>query len=1182
MNESSEDKRLTHNSNNNIDQHRHVDYNQSTHNNDTTDLLSDTADSYHTAELYSDEVHSPISDGYNTAMSIQSIDNDHTQQDDVYNTESTPTHKSTAESGELTAADSSSITDTAAEQFFQQFSLESILKQKSDSHELLRQQLHANIQSELDLQFPSVNHSNDELLHTVHELIESGTVNPIDHDHVNSDNHQHTPNDTYSTLSTVDELADDHKLFNSLATGNNELSYHHSMIVLGQDSLNIHHDAYKLYKQHQDNRQQYIDTNQFHDIFADDILHDKQSNEAIQQKYDDIQRLRRSVIDHHEQNIDDTGNTTNLDTTHLVTVAQLTDTELYNLQLEYEYNRLTTMEYKLQQNIQYQSQLYIYEHSQRVGVTQQYYQYKSHLDKLLELYKHKKLQFIQNETIRYQQMESAMLQKLQKLHNATVVDQLIDNKDDSTQSAEDSCTDPLTHVLTLPSKQYRIYDIHTPRILRVRIDYLRGLRNKVQPGNYVIQCTLYNRLNGDPLRYSNKIHSTVTPISQYHSGHYYSTELCYNNNINNRIYMTLPSISQSNPYLCLLFECYYVGNLQPGINHTTDNITIDNTMHCIGWCVMPCMRSDQSIVQGQYVLPMCKGTYNTLINHTYRSLHTQMTTTLESWLGNLYFDCKQYTQYVDYENCDYVQFHHHDDVAQPIDPHHQTGPEYESDNDDSDNESTQLLSGDECNTAALTPSTNPFQYELESISNEDIVPYQTDLNTFNSYCTISHDVYSTQSMNVHTISQQSDKLVKESMVDDILNDAHRNKRNRALLLHTYQINIAPANHDGTDNQLSAIQKYRYVQYELYELCSNNNIYMTLVVLCLSMWLRVYTHYAGIILYTLATMPHVTYTVMPYTVIIDYTNTVLSGSSGSAIISISCLSTWIVFVVLSILVYLLQLVLKSSPQFFSQSILIYGIVTIVDPLAVLFIDVITQNWVTGDAFLLYNIYTTIPMKLVAVLWTIFIYVLYMTISTLTVYTYTLYVYRSQCIIDHYSRLNNHTNYVPSDNEWSLNELHSIMNTYTAVQHDKKYKLHMNEFQHTDGYTVHYIAVFVLLNEEEQELDRQFILYDDGTVIELLDMVVQYTTMDALHTAVYDIINNTNRHQKYMLYQTQEQINQRRTLLHDTVKQLQSSVKPAPSTDNNSYVAKTRRLHEQQIAQSVAPKIDTIDLDELLAT
>ena len=43
---------------------------------------------------------------------------------------------------------------------------------------------------------------------------------------------------------------------------------------------------------------------------------------------------------------------------------------------------------------------------------------------------------------------------------------------------------------------------HTPRLLRIQVDYLRALKNKADKGRYVMMATIYDRIGGRPLRWS--------------------------------------------------------------------------------------------------------------------------------------------------------------------------------------------------------------------------------------------------------------------------------------------------------------------------------------------------------------------------------------------------------------------------------------------------------------------------------------------------------------------------------------------------------------------------------------------------------------------------------------------------------------------------------------------------------
>ena len=51
-------------------------------------------------------------------------------------------------------------------------------------------------------------------------------------------------------------------------------------------------------------------------------------------------------------------------------------------------------------------------------------------------------------------------------------------------------------------RRYQVDWSLAPRVVRIRIDLLRAIKNKLPRGRYVVMATLYDRLGGHPLRWS--------------------------------------------------------------------------------------------------------------------------------------------------------------------------------------------------------------------------------------------------------------------------------------------------------------------------------------------------------------------------------------------------------------------------------------------------------------------------------------------------------------------------------------------------------------------------------------------------------------------------------------------------------------------------------------------------------
>ena len=119
------------------------------------------------------------------------------------------------------------------------------------------------------------------------------------------------------------------------------------------------------------------------------------------------------------------------------------------------------------------------------------------------------------------------------------------------------------------SRKYDIKWNYEPRLIRIRLDWLRCLKNKLPLGNYNIMVTLYDRLGGDALRWTGGTdqqqratcfsHTGSTTIPQRHGGRFYNLELNFHQRAN-RIFLACPSMLLSRPSMVFVFELFLMGD----------------------------------------------------------------------------------------------------------------------------------------------------------------------------------------------------------------------------------------------------------------------------------------------------------------------------------------------------------------------------------------------------------------------------------------------------------------------------------------------------------------------------------------------------------------------------------------------------------------------------------------------
>lgn len=169
-----------------------------------------------------------------------------------------------------------------------------------------------------------------------------------------------------------------------------------------------------------------------------------------------------------------------------------------------------------------------------------------------------------------------------------------------------------------------------PRLLTLKIDCLRAIKNKLPGGFYVVLVTIYDRLGGHPLRWctlgdsSGIGHSAMTPAPQRHGGKFYNLELQFNQE-SNLLALACPSLREGKPGNVVLFEVVSVR----GGKHQSDRV--------LAWGAFPLMSADRALIHGRFKVPLFRGEINHALDK-YSALSARLSTDIDYWLANLYFE----------------------------------------------------------------------------------------------------------------------------------------------------------------------------------------------------------------------------------------------------------------------------------------------------------------------------------------------------------------------------------------------------------------------------------------------------------------------------------------------------------------------------------------------------------------
>lgn len=198
---------------------------------------------------------------------------------------------------------------------------------------------------------------------------------------------------------------------------------------------------------------------------------------------------------------------------------------------------------------------------------------------------------------------------------------------------------------------------HIEQEVQIQVCKLRGVKNKIPRGRYVLLMTKWEKLGLDatPLNWSKKsVFDSPPPSCTIHSEsknvyEKLQCEVCtgvcgathilkheglatdYEINFNSRTYTSFPSSDDIKPYNVLVFELARLPNPSEWREDQPFRPTI------VGWGAMPIVDSRFEVVNGKFRLPMLRGPYKPEFGHYY-ALQEAITSDIENWLCNLYVD----------------------------------------------------------------------------------------------------------------------------------------------------------------------------------------------------------------------------------------------------------------------------------------------------------------------------------------------------------------------------------------------------------------------------------------------------------------------------------------------------------------------------------------------------------------
>ncbi|KAM9308294.1 uncharacterized protein PAF06_012481 [Gastrophryne carolinensis] len=161
-----------------------------------------------------------------------------------------------------------------------------------------------------------------------------------------------------------------------------------------------------------------------------------------------------------------------------------------------------------------------------------------------------------------------------------------------------------------------------PQPIQIFLKTLRGAKDKIPRGQYVVKTSLLSRPGGNALQWS-KIKNHLwaeTTLPVYHKGNFFDVEMTVDHTVNT----LLPTEKKIKSGMTLLLELYLL--------HGTDTY-IDRA---VGWGIFPLCDNNFNVLEGKYRCPILRGHYDSRIDR-FSKIEDLIMADLDHWLCNLYF-----------------------------------------------------------------------------------------------------------------------------------------------------------------------------------------------------------------------------------------------------------------------------------------------------------------------------------------------------------------------------------------------------------------------------------------------------------------------------------------------------------------------------------------------------------------
>uniref|UniRef100_A0AAA9STX8 Orofacial cleft 1 candidate gene 1 protein n=1 Tax=Bos taurus TaxID=9913 RepID=A0AAA9STX8_BOVIN len=615
----------------------------------------------------------------------------------------------------------------------------------------------------------------------------------------------------------------------------------------------------------------------------------------------------------------------------------------------------------------------------------------------------------------------------------------------------------------------------SPQPLQVQMKCIRGLKNKVPQGCYLLKLSLLGQPGGCVLQWNpeEQLKTRTRPVR--HGGNFYDVGLFFHESL----YVVLPPKKDVKLGMAFLFELFILHGKYTYVHQV------------VGWATFPLYDSSMDVVEGKFKCPLLRGHYDQKVD-SFRKTEDLICLDLDHWLCNLYFQVIKLPLHLN------DQKNHKRHIQLPPEFPNCLMAEAESSVDNTEKKSC----------SSRSDGVKSFSHSSQGSISNKISPCPMDCDL--SFSKEDHELHNKEKPTAWKTGETEDYSQDTSYLEE-------------LEKHKFSVCRSSATANAASGEF-----FKHLCFVLVSVSSELEFaqwqsqgFWYIILLMASLWfLRLYLHYLSQWFFLQAISTPVTkFRFSPLTVELCYPTSSLHIAEEMLVVVLGPFMLNTVVLSLVLVRWGCQLLFAFCPDVLSKLIITMGLWAVLDPLAVFTVDTVlgrlTQREETpvADAAKLYWMFErTMQSGILGVMLTVLLYVLLFIISSLILYVYCLRLHNDSWILDTFQRIHSEESkfFIPYDLEISNQELSYIIKRSEqwrglngerrkVAVYDYIWKKHgvqssisscdlqqHNEISMTalgpGGITSH-VAVYTVYPSGFQELYRHFLRLPSGAIVEV---------------------------------------------------------------------------------------------------